>query len=202
MYGRVILQNASSQPKSGQNRALKQRALEIQASHHDHVRKNWVTLTSTAIENEERFRRGWRPPSKFSLVRFDRDDLRHKVEVKTPKWTVTKRNLQVTITLSDTVNLPPLDERNVWELADRQVTKQSPKLPASIDAGKFRWLLKRPGVSTSEEVAVSLIVTDAADAEGRGNLCLAELGLSVQGTDDFFSGDTWGREPGGLACVL
>jgi len=167
VYRRVVLQHASSQPKPVQNWALKQRALDIQTCHHDHVRKNWVTLTSTANENEEHFRRGWRPPSKFPLIRFDREDLRHKVLVKTSRWTVSERNLQVTITRSDTVNLPPLDERNVWELADRQVTKQSPNLPASIylDAGKFRWLLKRRGVSISEEVAVNLIVTDAADAE-------------------------------------
>ena len=137
VYGRVVLQNASSQPKPGQDRALKQRVIETQTSHHDHVRKNWVTLPSTASENEEHYRRGCRPPCKFPLVRFDRDDLRHKVLVENSKWTVTERNLQVTITRSDTVNLPPLDERNVWELANRQVTKQSPKLPVSIylDAG-------------------------------------------------------------------
>mmetsp|Transcript_4049 Transcript_4049/g.8899 ORF Transcript_4049/g.8899 Transcript_4049/m.8899 type:complete len:1243 (-) Transcript_4049:1096-4824(-) len=128
------------------------------------ARKNWVKPAPRA---EERFRRDWHPPSKYPLIQFDRDDLRHKILVKTTKWTVTERNLQVKITRPTTTKPPPLDERDVWELADRQVTTQKPKPPAavSLDAGMFRWLYKRRRVSTSEDLAVNLIVNDAAAAE-------------------------------------
>jgi hypothetical protein len=165
--GRVVLGDAGSWRQTPRDHKLRRVAESSQAA--------WKGQQEAVLGELQKpkstgaaFRVGWVGPSRYPPLIFDRSDLQAKSLVRTERWMVTERNLQVSISRHGDAGQQ--EAKNEWEEADR---KLEPKRKAAatevvMEASKFKWLWGRK--LSDEQACIEAVVADAVDAAERGQL--------------------------------